>query len=158
MLPRAGERSVKPLFRVRRRPASPGAPKEAPAAEKIYGLADQCRVFDAIEPFAGEVPTGFQVDFLGTLTDVNFLVLLASDPATTGGTYVRTSMPELSRDGEEWFEAVDWMVAAREASGTYLMMTLGANYAAQAVRASRALQLLNPMPFKLVAVEPSPRP
>jgi hypothetical protein len=36
------------------------------------------------------------------------------------------------------------------------MITLGACFAAQAVGAYRALQLLNPMPCKLVAVEPEP--
>jgi hypothetical protein len=36
------------------------------------------------------------------------------------------------------------------------MITLGACYGAQAVGSQRALQLLNPMPYKLVAVEPEP--
>jgi 3-oxoacyl-(acyl-carrier-protein) synthase len=35
-------------------------------------------------------------------------------------------------------------------------ITLGACFAAQAVGAYRALQMLNPMPCKLVAVEPEP--
>jgi hypothetical protein len=51
---------------------------------------------------------------------------------------------------------VDWVVAAREAHGRYTMITLGACYGAQAVGSQRALQLLNPMPYKLVAVEPEP--
>jgi hypothetical protein len=36
-------------------------------------------------------------------------------------------------DGEGWFEAVNWVEAAREARGRYVMITLGACYAAQAV-------------------------
>ena len=36
------------------------------------------------------------------------------------------------------------------------MITLGANYGAQAVGAYRALQTVNPLPYKLVAVEPVP--
>ena len=34
------------------------------------------------------------------------------------------------------------------------MMSLGAFYGYQAVRSQRALQLINPMPYKLVCVEP----
>ena len=36
------------------------------------------------------------------------------------------------------------------------MVTLGACYGAQAVGSYRALQLVNPMPYKLVAIEPEP--
>jgi hypothetical protein len=59
-------------------------------------------------------------------------------------------------DGEGWFEAVNWIESAREARGRHVMITLGACYAAQAVGAYRALQMLNPMPCKLVALEPEP--
>jgi len=59
-------------------------------------------------------------------------------------------------DAESWFEAVDWVVSAREARDRYVIITLGANYGAQAVGAYRALQAVNPLPFKLVAVEPVP--
>jgi hypothetical protein len=113
-------------------------------------------VFDGIEPFAGQVPAGYLADFLGTLTDARFKILFGVDPATAGGTFVRTDLPTLSRDGEGWFEAVNWVVAAREARESFVTMTLGACYGAQAVGACQALRLLNPMPFKLVAVEPVP--
>jgi hypothetical protein len=59
-------------------------------------------------------------------------------------------------DGEEWFEAINWMEAARAASNRFVMVTLGANYGAQAVGSYRALQILNPMPYRLVAIEPEP--
>jgi Methyltransferase FkbM domain len=59
-------------------------------------------------------------------------------------------------DAETWFEAVDWVIAAREARDRYVMITLGAHFGAQAVGACRALQVLNPLPYKLVAVEPVP--
>ena len=58
------------------------------------------------------------------------------------------------RNGERWFEAVGWITAAREASDRFVMMSLGAFYGYQAVRSQRALQLINPMPYKLVCVEP----
>ena len=64
-------------------------------------------------------------------------------------------MPTIE-DGEGWFEAANWILAARAARGRYVMVTLGACYGAQAVGSCRAMQLLNPMPYKLVAVEPEP--
>jgi hypothetical protein len=48
------------------------------------------------------------------------------------------------------------VVAAREAKDRYVMATLGANYGAQAVGSYCALKAINPMPYKLVAVEPEP--
>jgi FkbM family methyltransferase len=58
--------------------------------------------------------------------------------------------------GELFFERVSWFEAALAARGRYTMITLGALYGAQAIGAYRALQRLNPMPAKLVAVEPDP--
>jgi len=95
------------------------------------------------------------VDFLGVFTDAKFCVLLAVDPQMTGGDYFETRLPTIE-DGEDWFEAANWILAARAARGRYVMATLGASYGAQAVGSCRALQLLNPMPYKLVAVEPEP--
>ena len=66
-----------------------------------------------------------------------------------------TRLPVIE-DGEGWFEAVNWVEAARAARGRYVMITLGACYGAQAVGAQRALAALNPMPYRLVAVEPEP--
>ena len=66
-----------------------------------------------------------------------------------------TRLPTIE-DGEGWFEAANWMLAARAARDRYVMATLGACYGAQAVGSCRALQFFNPMPYKLVAVEPEP--
>lgn len=112
-------------------------------------------VFDGITPYSGTPPKGFQVDFLGILTDAYFRVDFGGNPETDGGHPVTTRLPRIE-DGEGWFEAVNWVEAARAAKGKYVMATLGACYAAQAVGAAKALQLLNPMPFKLVSVEPEP--
>jgi len=112
-------------------------------------------VFKGVEPWSGVVPAGYLVDFLGILTDARFRVPFGLDPAKVGGGSVTTRLPVIE-DGEGWFEAFNWIEAAREARGRYVMITLGACYAAQAVGAYRALQILNPMPCKLVAVEPEP--
>jgi hypothetical protein len=122
-------------------------------------------VFDGIKPWRGDVPKRFIVDFLGTKVDLEFLPLAmfspGFDPDNFGGKHEEPRVPDLScaRDAieaEAWFEAVDWVVAAREARDHYVMITLGANYGAQAVGACRALEAVNPMPCKLVAVEPVP--
>lgn len=112
-------------------------------------------VFDGVRPWSGNVPLGYSVDFLGTLTDAKFRTMFGVDPAKVGGQYTETRLPTIG-DGEGWFEAVNWILAAREAREGFVMITLGACYGAQAVGSYRALQLVNPMPCKLVAVEPVP--
>ncbi len=112
-------------------------------------------VFEGIDPWSGAPPKGFLVDFLGCLTDAEFRVPSGFNPALADGRQVATYLPTID-DGEGWFEAVNWIEAARAARGSYVMITLGACYGAQAVGAALALQKVNPMPFKLVAVEPEP--
>jgi hypothetical protein len=122
-------------------------------------------VFDGITPWSGVVPHKFIVDFLGMLIDIEFHPMLFTDPHfdadAVGGDYDATGIPILAdvktpADAEAWFEAVDWVISAREARERYVMITLGANYGAQAVGAYRALRAVNLMPYKLVAVEPVP--
>jgi len=120
-------------------------------------LKDYRDIFEGIRPFAGPVSGGYLVDFLGMRTDVNFwTTLYGVEPANVGDGLVQTKVPTIT-DGEVWFEAVNWVVAAREATTHYVMITLGACYGAQAVGSYRALQAVNPMPYKLVAVEPEPQ-
>lgn len=118
-------------------------------------LQRYAQVFSGIDPFVGHVPAGYMVDFLGVLTDAEFRVPFGVDPKKVGGGEVETRLPVMA-DGEGWFEAVNWIEAARAARGSFVMVTLGACYGAQAVGSCRALQRLNPMPYKLVAVEPEP--
>jgi hypothetical protein len=118
-------------------------------------LLDYANVFDGLKPWAGQVPKGYLVDFLGTLTDASFRAMFGVNPNSVGGAYQQTRLPTIE-DGEEWFEAVNWIVAAREARNHYSMATLGACYGAQAVGSYRALKLVNPLPYKLVAIEPEP--
>jgi hypothetical protein len=121
----------------------------------VNDIQSFAHVFDGIDPYAGTPPKGFLVDFLGILTDSKFRIDFGSHPETDGGSYVTTRLPTIE-DGEGWFEAVNAVEAARAARGKYVMATLGACYAAQAVSACRALQLINPMPYKLVSVEADP--
>jgi FkbM family methyltransferase len=122
-------------------------------------LEDYADFFDDIRPWSGHVPRGFTADFLGTFTDCKFQVLSGVDPEAVGGHHQQTALPVIGdgSNAEGWFEMVNWLAAAREAQGRYVMITLGACYGAQAVGAYRAVQLVNPMPCKLVAVEPVPK-
>jgi hypothetical protein len=114
--------------------------------------------FDGIAPWSGTIPAGFAMDFLGIRTEKTFLEPWGCPTSFVDGSHLQTEIPRLADpDGESWFEAVDWVQAAREAHDRYVMITLGANYGCQAVASHRALQLLNPMPYKLVAVEPIPQ-
>lgn len=121
-------------------------------------LEEAQKVFDGVTPWSGFVPRGYAADFLGILTDFKFHVLSGIDPMKVGGAQQATSLPAIGNgmNGEGWFEAVNWLASAREAKSRYVMVTLGAHYGAQAVGAYKAVQLLNPMPCKLVCVEPVP--
>jgi hypothetical protein len=114
-------------------------------------------LLEALEPWRGFVPAGFSADFLGILTDAHFRTMYGTDPEKSGGGFVNTEFPPMhGSNGEWWFETVNWLEAAREARDRFVMITLGACYGAQAVGAYRALQIVNPLPCKLVAVEPVP--
>ena len=112
-------------------------------------------LFENFKTFSGYVPKGYLVDFLGCLTDARFRAMWGINPDREGGGEASPRCPGVDW-GEAFFEAVDWFEAAREASGHYTMVTLGACYGVQAVGAVRALQRLNPMPAKIVAVEADP--
>lgn len=118
-------------------------------------LEEYAAIFNGISPWSGTVPRGYLVDFLGTLTGAAFRSPFGVIPDSVGGGHVATRLPVIE-DGEGWFEAVNWVAAAREARERFTMITLGACYGAQAVGSQRTLQILNPMPYKLVAVEPEP--
>jgi hypothetical protein len=138
-------------------PTAQPVPREAVAEGKDIGR--YAEVFDGIKPWAGEMPLGYRVDFLGNLTDLSFEGRWGFDPYQSAG-YRQVPVPILGdspdQNGEFWFEAADWVLAAREAKGSYVMATLGACFGYQAVGAYRAVQLLNPMPCKLIAVDPIP--
>src|SRR5262249_20803669 len=102
-------------------------------------LKRYAKIFEGVQPWAGQVPAGFLVDCLGTLTDAQFRVIFGLDPKAVGGGFIRTEVPTIG-DGEGWFEAVNWFEAARDARDQYVMVTLGACYGAQAVGSYRALQ------------------
>ena len=112
-------------------------------------------LLDAIPPWRGRVPRGYLADFLGVFTDGRFRTMFGVDPDALAEREVATRAPAIA-DGEYWFEVVNWIAAAREARQRFVMVTLGACYGGPAVASCRVLQRLNPMPYRLVAVEPEP--
>jgi hypothetical protein len=126
------------------------------ADPRINRMEDFADFFAGIDAWKGQVPKGYMVDFAGGLTDASFRTMWGIDPATTGDSYHETRLPEFPKDGEGWFEAFNWVAAAREAKDRFVMLTLGACYGAQAVGSYRVLMQVNPIPCKLVAVEPDP--
>ncbi|MGD0429885.1 MAG: FkbM family methyltransferase [Acetobacteraceae bacterium] len=142
---RAGKRETAVPVRTAPRLRSPGE----------NDLDSREHIFDDIAPYSGTPPSGYLVDWLGVLTDIKFRSYLGLNRDDFDGVWVETARPTLA-DGEGWFEAVNQVEAARDAHDHFVMVTLGACYGAQAVGSAVALRKLNPMPFKLVAVEPEP--
>jgi len=113
-------------------------------------------LFNDIVPWSGTVPNGFTVDFLGILTRKRFREPWGSHPRYVDGKHLEVLHPSIEQDFDFWFEAAHWVLAAREANDSFVMVTLGALHGYQAVGSYHTLQRLNPMPCKLVAVEPIP--
>src|ERR1700720_526316 len=108
----------------------PAPPIEPPAYTGrqdgfINRMAPFATVFDGVTSWAGEVPKGFIANFAGALTDARFHAMWGVDPAAAGGGR-EAPRPPVIEEGEPWFEAVDWVLAAREAKDRFVMITLGA--------------------------------
>jgi FkbM family methyltransferase len=128
-----------------------GPPPADPPAVDRYAEAEA--LLDRIRPWSGEVPSGYAVDFLGILTDGRFLW---NRTGPFGGRHETTSLPTVASYGEAWFEIASWLLAARDARDRYVAISLGAAFGAQLVGAWKALHAINPLPARLVAVEPVP--
>jgi hypothetical protein len=129
--------------------------RSAPAAPiptaRIF--AEVATLLDQIEPWSGDVPAGYVVDSLGILTDGSFLPGRA---VPFEAHHETTDRPSLPTWGEGFFELADWLLAAREARDHFVGVSLGAAYGAQLVLAWKALMAVNPLPCRLVGVEPVP--
>jgi len=117
-------------------------------------LAAFAAVVDSIRPWSGRVPENCVADAIGAITRASFRPSLEQQHLPERD--VSTKLPSVTGDGEGWFEFVDWLVSAREAKDDYVAISLGAAYGAQLVGAWKALQLVNPLPSLLIAVEAVP--
>ena len=133
-------------------------PKLGGVQRRMNDLSSYRDIFANLEPWSGYGTRGLYRRLHGDLDtlEASFWIghdLIADKVGSNGA-----SWPALGdgQNGESWFEAANWIVAAREARDRFVMITLGAYYGAQAVGAYRAVQMSNPMPCKLVLVEPEP--
>jgi FkbM family methyltransferase len=112
-------------------------------------------VFSRFWRYSGEVPAGYQVDFLGTLISDKFDAgLQGVSPYPEGTTVQNVSYPQLD---EEYFEWIDLLESVVAASGSYTMIELGAGYGRWAVRAAYAAQQYDPkLRCDVIAVEAEP--
>jgi len=126
-------------------------------ADQPIAMHDRFAEIDALlaraTPWSGNVAEGYVANFLGVMTDGSFLW---NKTGPFGGHYVKTALPTVSSEGEGFFEIADWFYSARDARGQYVAISLGASYGAQLVGAWKTLQLINPLPCRLVAVDPVP--
>jgi FkbM family methyltransferase len=137
---------------------APPASKDQPPADRpsstIDRFAEVEEILNSITPWSGDVPNGYVVDFLGILRDGKFLW---NHAGPFDGHHVTTTLPTVETDGESWFEVADWLMSAHEARQQYVAISLGAAFGHQLVGAWKALQAINPLPSRLVAVEPVPQ-
>ena len=96
------------------------------------------------------------VDFLGVLTDAKFRVDVRRRSGRKQAETMSKPVCRPSRTAKAGSKRPTgcWPRVLHGAAMSWLH--LGACYGAQAVGSCRAMQLLNPMPYKLVAVEPEP--
>jgi FkbM family methyltransferase len=128
-------------------------PPAGTAGPRVDRFAEVEALLRLISPWSGDVPGGFSVDFLGIRTDGSFLWNKAGP---FGGRHETTSLPTVASYGEAWFEVASWLLSARDAKDRYVAISLGAAFGAQLVGAWKALHAINPLPARLVAVEPVP--
>jgi hypothetical protein len=142
-----------------RKPAGPPAAREIasrPAPAPISSartLAEVEALLDRIKPWSGDVPEGYVADSLGIFTEGRFF-WNRTGPFLAH--HADTPRPSLATWGEGFFELADWLLAARDARDRFVGVSLGASFGAQLVFAWKVLMALNPLPCKLVAVEPVP--
>lgn len=116
-------------------------------------------VFRDLERWRGEVPAGFQVNFLGVMTRTSFFGETGPrpefgemEPRPESG-QVEASLPPLN---EEYFEWIDLLEAVRQARQRFTMLELGAGWGPWLVNAAAAVTRCNPLPLHLVGVEAEP--
>ena len=113
--------------------------------------------FRSFRSWSGRVPPNLVADFWGILTNPEFNSLLQCE-FKAPRLEIERRPPQLGGglNGESWFEAINWLAAASDARRHLVMISLGAHYGAQLVGVHRMLQLVNPTPCILVAVEAEP--
>lgn len=130
---------------------------EVPASEKRSSpaplLPDRHAVFSKFPSWNGEIPSGYAVNWVGTITKPGY----RGEPFS--GSRARTARLPLPRIGEEYFEWIDLLEAVADARDSFTMVELGAGWGRWLVDAWNALRLINKAELcvKLVGVEAEPQ-
>lgn len=122
-------------------------------------MSGPAEVFAPFDCWAGDVPEGFEANFLGVLTRAEF-VGAPRPPARRVSTtypYARSRDPhdllDLDEDILEW---IDVLESVMRAQGSYTMVELGAGYGRWLVNAAAALRVHSRLPGRFVGVEAEP--
>ena len=112
-------------------------------------------VFSRFRQYSGEIPPGYQLDFLGTqMYHGYFRGLLGVDQSPAVRTVRHFPYPPAD---EEYFEWIDLLESVVAASGSYTMIELGAGIGRWALRAAfAARQYDRNLDCHVIAVEPEP--
>lgn len=124
-------------------------PPSAPAV-----LAPRPSPFAGFTPFQGLIPGHLWANWLGVLTAHRF----AAKPSPHNPDEPAWVSPPLPRieDGESFFEWLNVLNAVADAESMLTVVSLGAHYGRFLVNAAALAAELNPLPFRLVAVEADP--
>ncbi len=106
-------------------------------------------IFQAFTRLKGEVPAGYDHDFLGSMTRTWFW----EGPPRDTAIEVDTPYPPFDEEYFQWIDLLESVVAARD---SYTMIELGAGFGRWAVRAAMAVRQYCSLPFRLIAVEADP--
>jgi hypothetical protein len=119
-------------------------------------LGPLVETFAGLEPWRGSTVEGSFANFLGVMTDLQFVELYHPPSAQLDkGRVTEIRMPDV-KDGEAFFEFAAIYKAVQAAQERFVMVELGGGYAARSVDAHRLLQTMNPMPCQLTIVEAEP--
>ncbi len=120
-------------------------------------LGPLIETFAGLTPWPEPCPSGSVSNFLGVMTDQEFLERHHPSNVERGEPDQAPEMllPKVP-DGEPFFEFAAIYKAVSAARERFVMIELGGGYAARSVDAHRLLQKLNPMPSQLTIVEAEP--
>ncbi|MDB5311012.1 MAG: methyltransferase FkbM family [Gemmataceae bacterium] len=105
-------------------------------------------VFNKFKRWQGHVPNGYQVNFLGVLTNT----LFADWPESPRG-IVSPSYPDFD---EEYFEWIDLLEAVTEARDHFTMIELGAGWGRWLANGVAAARQYGNIPYQVIGVEAEP--
>ncbi|MGH7100858.1 MAG: FkbM family methyltransferase [Acetobacteraceae bacterium] len=121
-------------------------------AQKLDPVADTA--FARFRPWNGTAPAGYDVNWLGQMTDVRFVAGWDDEARSVARHYDPAPYPAL---GEETFEWLTMLDAVLEARGSFTMIEGGAGFGRWLVAAALALRQAHPgVPCQLVGVEGDP--